>query len=60
MDTPLINHKIIEQGFYVDPDTRRMFFVQKLKDGGTLVPVWVKSKPSDWKQVARKRDGNNT
>jgi hypothetical protein len=40
----------IKDGFYVDPDTKKMFFVKK-----GMIPVWVKSKPSDWKKL---KEGN--
>lgn len=51
MDASLTN---IEEGFYVDPDTRKTFFVKKA-DKITLVPPWVKSKPSDWKKIGAKK-----
>lgn len=42
----------IEEGFYIDPDTHKLFFVkQSANKKMTLIPHWVKSKPSDWKKV---------
>lgn len=43
----------IEPGFYVDPDTKKMFYVIK-KNQFILVPPWVKSKPSDWRKLKGK------
>lgn len=45
----------IEEGFYLDPDTKRMFYVKK-----GIVPVWVKSKPSDWRIISRSKNGNKS
>lgn len=41
----------IDEGFYVDPDTDKTFFVGK----SGFVPHWVKSKPSDWKLLSPKK-----
>lgn len=50
----------LEQGFYVDPDSNRTFFVVETKSGRLLVPPWVKSKKSDWIKLERvkKKNGN--
>lgn len=46
MDTP------VADGFYIDPDTNKVFYVKTVKKTGmTLIPPWVKSKQSDWKKV---------
>lgn len=44
----------LEEGFYLDPETKRTFFIKKTKTM-TLVPPWVKTKPGDWKRLGKKK-----
>jgi len=40
----------IKDGFYVDSETKRSFYVIKGQ-----IPPWVKSKPSDWKRLGEEK-----
>jgi hypothetical protein len=42
----------IQQGFYVDPDTNRTFFVKEV-NGISLIPPWVKSKSENWRKLKK-------
>lgn len=44
----------LPEGFYIDPESKRTFYVKKTKKM-TLVPVWVKSKPAEWKALKKKK-----
>ncbi len=46
----------IEEGFYVDPESKKTFFVKKTKNKKmTLIPPWVKTKPAEWKKIQVKK-----
>lgn len=45
-----MDNLIIEEGFYLDPETKRTFYIKKTEKM-MLIPPWVKSKPGDWKKV---------
>lgn len=44
----------VEDGFFIDPDTNKTFFVNK-----GMKPHWVKSKPSDWKPIKKNENSNS-
>lgn len=45
----------VEAGFYLDPLTKRMFYIMVVK-GKPLIPPWVKSQKNEWKRIKHKDD----
>jgi hypothetical protein len=57
---PIINESRIDlqQGFYVDIDTNRTFYVKRVSSKLVLVPPFVKSTMEKWRKI--KKDGDKT